>query len=155
VKVEIAGAVAFAGLGLLVGALLRPQPDDFRPQIPEMPAGFTGTTEGSSGGADPTGGWGGRGLNGALPDYVVGTDSLQPPPVADPPPAWEPEGLAEPLPPPAEAEAEAPATAVPPPETPATPSENATAPASGLSPGVQPEAAAPSPSPAERPKEGE
>jgi hypothetical protein len=41
VKVEIAGAVAFAGLGLLVGALLRPQPDDFRPQIPEMPAGFT------------------------------------------------------------------------------------------------------------------
>jgi hypothetical protein len=153
VKVEIAGAVAFAGLGLLVGALLRPQPDDFRPQIPEMPAGFTGTTEGSSGGADPTGGWGGRGLNGALPDYVVGTDSLQPPPIADPPPAWEPEDLAEPLPPPAEAEV--PATAVPLPETPATPSENATAPASGLSPGVQPEAAAPSPSPAERPKEGE
>ena len=152
-KVEIAGAVAFAGLGLLVGALLRPQPDDFRPQIPEMPAGFTGTTEGSSGGADPTGGWGGRGLNGALPDYVVGTDSLQPPPIADPPPAWEPEDLAEPLPPPAEAEV--PATAVPLPETPATPSENATAPASGLSPGVQPEAAAPSPSPAERPKEGE
>lgn len=152
-KVEIAGAVAFAGLGLLVGALLRPQPDDFRPQIPEMPAGFTGTTEGSSGGADPTGGWGGRGLNGALPDYVVGTDSLQPPPVADPPPAWESEGLAEPLPPPAEAEAEAPA--VPLPETPATPSEDATAPATGLSPGVQPEAAAPSPSPAERPKEGE
>lgn len=152
-KVEIAGAVAFAGLGLLVGALLRPQPDDFRPQIPEMPAGFTGTTEGSSGGADPTGGWGGRGLNGALPDYVVGTDSLQPPPVADPPPAWEPEGLSEPLPPPAEAEA--PATAVPLPETPATPSEDATVPAAGLSPGVQPEAAAPSPSPAERPKEGE
>ena len=152
-KVEIAGAVAFAGLGLLVGALLRPQPDDFRPQIPEMPAGFTGTTEGSSGGADPTGGWGGRGLNGALPDYVVGTDSLQPPPVADPPPAWEPEGLSEPLPPPAEAEA--PATAGPPPETPATPSEDATVPAAGLSPGVQPEAAAPSPSPAERPKEGE
>jgi hypothetical protein len=153
VKVEIAGAVAFAGLGLLVGALLRPQPDDFRPQIPEMPAGFTGTTEGSSGGADPTGGWGGRGLNGALPDYVVGTDSLQPPPVADPPPAWEPEGLAEPLPPPAEAEV--PATAGPPPEAPATPSEDALAPAAGLSPATPPEAAAPSPSPAERPKEGE
>jgi hypothetical protein len=153
VKVEIAGAVAFAGLGLLVGALLRPQPDDFRPQIPEMPAGFTGTTEGSSGGADPTGGWGGRGLNGALPDYVVGTDSLQPPPVADPPPAWESEGLAEPFPPPAEAEA--PATAVPLPEAPAIPSEDPTAPAAGLSPGVQPEAATPSPSPAERPKEGE
>jgi hypothetical protein len=153
VKVEIAGAVAFAGLGLLVGALLRPQPDDFRPQIPEMPAGFTGTTEGSSGGADPTGGWGGRGLNGALPDYVVGTDSLQPPPVADPPPAWEPEGLAEPLPPPAEAEA--PATAGPLPEAPATSSEDATAPAPGLSPATPPEAAAPSPSPAERPKEGE
>ncbi|WP_397396552.1 hypothetical protein [Phenylobacterium sp.] len=152
-KVEIAGAVAFAGLGLLVGALLRPQPDDFRPQIPEMPAGFTGTTEGSSGGADPTGGWGGRGLNGALPDYVVGTDSLQPPPVADPPPAWEPEGLAEPLPPPAEAEV--PATAGPPPEAPATPSEDALAPAAGLSPATPPEAAAPSPSPAERPKEGE
>jgi hypothetical protein len=153
VKVEIAGAVAFAGLGLLVGALLRPQPDDFRPQVPEMPAGFTGTTEGSSGGADPTGGWGGRGLNGALPDYVVGTDSLQPPPVADPPPAWEPEGLAEPLPPPAEAEV--PATAGPPPEAPATPSEDALAPAAGLSPATPPEAAAPSPSPAERPKEGE
>ena len=152
-KVEIAGAVAFAGLGLLVGALLRPQPDDFRPQVPEMPAGFTGTTEGSSGGADPTGGWGGRGLNGALPDYVVGTDSLQPPPVADPPPAWEPEGLAEPLPPPAEAEV--PATAGPPPEAPATPSEDALAPAAGLSPATPPEAAAPSPSPAERPKEGE
>jgi hypothetical protein len=153
VKVEIAGAVAFAGLGLLVGALLRPQPDDFRPQIPELPAGFTGTTEGSSGGADPTGGWGGRGLNGALPDYVVGTDSLQPPPVADPPPAWEPESLAEPLPPPAEAEA--PATAGPLPETPAIPSEDALAPAPGLSPATPPEAAAPSPSPAERPKEGE
>ena len=152
-KVEIAGAVAFAGLGLLVGALLRPQPDDFRPQIPEMPAGFTGTTEGSSGGADPTGGWGGRGLNGALPDYVVGTDSLQPPPVADPPPAWEPEGLAEPLPPPAEAEV--PATAGPPPEAPATPSEDALAPAAGLPSATPPEAAAPSPSPAERPKEGE
>jgi hypothetical protein len=153
VKVEIAGAVAFAGLGLLVGALLRPQPDDFRPQIPELPAGFTGTTEGSSGGADPTGGWGGRGLNGAIPDYVVGTDSLQPPPVADPPPAWESEGLAEPLPPPAEAEA--PATAGPLPETPAIPSEDALAPAPGLSPATPPEAAAPSPSPAERPKEGE
>ncbi len=152
-KVEIAGAVAFAGLGLLVGALLRPQPDDFRPQIPEMPAGFTGTTEGSSGGADPTGGWGGRGLNGTLPDYVVGTDSLQPSPVADPPPAWEPEGLAEPLPPPAEAEV--PATAGPLPETPAIPSEDPTAPAPGLSPATPPEAAAPSPSPAERPKEGE
>jgi hypothetical protein len=149
-KVEIAGAVAFAGLGLLVGALLRPQPDDFRPQVPELPAGFTGTTEGSSGGADPTGGWGGRGLNGALPDYVVGTDSLQPPPIADPPPAWEPEGLAEPLPPPAEAE-----PAGPPPEAPATPPEAAPAPAAGLSPATPPEAAAPSPSPAERPKEGE
>lgn len=152
-KVEIAGAVAFAGLGLLVGALLRPQPDDFRPQVPETPAGFTETTEGSSGGADPTGGWGGRGLNGALPDYVVGTDSLQPPPVADPPPAWEPEGLAEPLPPPAEAEV--PAAAGPLPETPAIPSEDPTAPAPGLSPATPPEAAAPSPSPAERPKEGE
>ena len=151
-KVEIAGAVAFAGLGLLVGALLRPQPDDFRPQVPELPAGFTEKTEGSSGGADPTGGWGGRGLNGALPDYVVGTDSLQPPPIADPPPAWEPEPLAEPLPLPAEAEAPAPAG--PPPEAPATPSEAASAPATGLSPATPPEASAPSPSPAERPKEG-
>jgi hypothetical protein len=120
VKVEIAGAVAFAGLGLLVGALLRPQPDDFRPQVPETPAGFTETTEGSSGGADPTGGWGGRGLNGALPYYVVGTDSLQPPPIADPPPAWEPEPLAEPLPPPAQAEAPA--------RPPATPRAAVTAP---------------------------
>ena len=152
-KVEIAGAVAFAGLGLLVGALLRPQPDDFRPQVPELPAGFTGTTEGASGGADPTGGWGGRGLNGALPDYVVGTDSLQPPPIADPPPAWEPEDLAEPVSGPVEAEAPVPAG--PPPEAPATPSEAAPAPAAGPSPATPPGAAAPSPSPAERPKEGE
>ena len=146
-KVEIAGAVAFAGLGLLVGALLRPQPDDFRPQVPETPAGFTETTEGSSGGADPTGGWGGRGLTGALPDYVVGTDSLQPPPIAAPPPAWEPEDLAEPVS--GRPEEEMPEPVGPPLDAPTPPPEATPAPAAVLSP------AAPSPSPAERPKEGE
>lgn len=152
-KVEIAGAVIFAGLGLLAGALLRPQPADFRPQVPETPAGFTETTEGSSGGADPTGGWGGRGLTGALPDYVVGTDSLKPPPIADPPPAWEPEDLAEPVS--GGPEDEPPEPAGPPPDAPATPAEDAPAPAAGDSPAAPPGAAAPSPSPAERPKEGE
>ena len=146
-KVEIAGAVVFAGLGLLVGALLRPQPDDFRPQVPETPAGFTETTEGASGGADPTGGWGGRGLTGALPDYVVGTDSLQPPLIADPPPAWEPEGLAEPVS--GRPEEEMPEPVGPPLDAPTPPPEATPAPAAVLSP------AAPSPSPAERPKEGE
>ena len=146
-KVEIAGAVVFAGLGLLVGALLRPQPDDFRPQVPETPAGFTETTEGASGGADPTGGWGGRGLTGALPDYVVGTDSLQPPPIAAPPPAWEPEDLAEPVS--GRPEDEVPEPVGPPLDAPTPPPEAAPAPAAVLSP------AAPSPSPAERPKEGE
>ena len=146
-KVEIAGAVVFAGLGLLVGALLRPQPDDFRPQVPETPAGFTETTEGASGGADPTGGWGGRGLTGALPDYVVGTDSLQPPPIAAPPPAWEPEDLAEPVS--GRPEDEVPEPVGPPLDAPTPPPEATPAPAAVLSP------AAPSPSPAERPKEGE
>ena len=146
-KVEIAGAVVFAGLGLLVGALLRPQPDDFRPQVPETPAGFTETTEGASGGADPTGGWGGRGLTGALPDYVVGTDSLQPPPIAAPPPAWEPEDLAEPVS--GRPEEEMPEPVGPPLDAPTPPPEATPAPAAVLSP------AAPSPSPAERPKEGE
>ena len=145
-KVEIAGAVVFAGLGLLVGALLRPQPDDFRPQVPETPAGFTETTEGASGGADPTGGWGGRGLTGALPDYVVGTDSLQPPPIAAPPPAWEPEDLAEPVS--GRPEDEVPEPVGPPLDAPTPPPEAAPAPAAVLSP------TAPSPSPAERPKEG-
>jgi hypothetical protein len=146
-KVEIAGAVVFAGLGLLVGALLRPQPDDFRPQVPETPAGFTETTEGASGGADPTGGWGGRGLTGALPDYVVGTDSLQPPPIAAPPPAWEQEDLAEPVS--GRPEDDVPEPVGPPLDAPTPPPEAAPAPAEGVSP------AAPSPSPAERPKEGE
>ena len=152
-KVEIAGAVVFAGLGLLVGALLRPQPDDFRPQVPETPAGFTETTEGASGGADPTGGWGGRGLTGALPDYVVGTDSLQPPPIAAPPPAWEPEDLAEPVS--GRPEDEVPEPVGPPLDAPTPPPEAAPAPAAVLSPAAPPGAAAPSPSPAERPKEGE
>ena len=152
-KVEIAGAVVFAGLGLLVGALLRPQPDDFRPQVPETPAGFTETTEGSSGGADPTGGWGGRGLTGALPDYVVGTDSLQPPPIAAPPPAWEQEDLPEPVSGRPEDEALVPVG--PPLDAPTPPPEDVPAPAAGASPAAPPGAAAPSPSSAERPKEGE
>jgi hypothetical protein len=133
-KVELAGAAAFACLGLIAGALLRPQPGDFR-KDPVEPAGFTGPPAGMVGGADPTGGWsaGGWSGNGPVPDYVVGTDSRQPPPGYIPPvPAWEEEeakaGLPAPDPDP-----------VPEPEA----APDAEAPA------------APSPSGADRPKEGE
>ena len=110
-KVELAGAVAFAGLGLIAGALLRPQPADFRPDPAFETPGFTAPPPGPAGGADPTGGWNGGGWTGIgpVPDYVVGTDSRQPPPgYVPPPPAWE------------EPEAGTPAPApVPPPERPA------------------------------------
>lgn len=131
-KVELAGAAAFACLGLIAGALLRPQPGDFR-KDPVEPAGFTGPPAGMVGGADPTGGWsaGGWSGNGPVPDYVVGTDSRQPPPGYIPPvPAWEEE----------EAEAGLPA---PDPDPAPKPAPDAEAPA------------APSPSGADRPKEGE
>lgn len=131
-KVELAGAAAFACLGLIAGALLRPQPGDFR-KDPVEPAGFTGPPAGMVGGADPTGGWsaGGWSGNGPVPDYVVGTDSRQPPPGYIPPvPAWEEE----------EAEAGLPA---PDPDPAPEPAPDAEAPA------------APSPSGADRPKEGE
>jgi hypothetical protein len=85
------------------------------------------------GGADPTGGWsaGGWSGNGPVPDYVVGTDSRQPPPGYIPPvPAWEEE----------EAEAGLPA---PDPDPAPESAPDAEAPA------------APSPSGADRPKEGE
>lgn len=130
-KVELAGAAAFACLGLIAGALLRPQPGDFRQQSVE-PAGFTGPPAGMVGGADPAGGWsaGGWSGNGPVPDYVVGTDSRQPPPGYIPPvPAWE-----------EEPEAGLPA---PGPEPAPEPAPDADAPA------------APSPSGADRPKEGE
>lgn len=133
-KVELAGAAAFACLGLIAGALLRPQPGDFR-KDPVEPAGFTGPPAGMVGGADPTGGWsaGGWSGNGPVPDYVVGTDSRQPPPGYIPPvPAWEEE----------EAEAGLPAPdRDPAPEPEAAPDAEAPA--------------APSPSGADRPKEGE
>lgn len=133
-KVELAGAAAFACLGLIAGALLRPQPGDFR-KDPVEPAGFTGPPAGMVGGADPTGGWsaGGWSGNGPVPDYVVGTDSRQPPPGYIPPvPAWEEE----------EAEAGLPAPDPDPaPEPEAAPDAEAPA--------------APSPSGADRPKEGE
>ena len=96
-KVELAGAVAFACLGLIAGALLRPQPADFRPDPAVEPPGFNGPPGGPFGGADPTGGWNGGGWTGIgpVPDHVVGTDSLQPPPGSvPPPPAWEDEEAA-------------------------------------------------------------
>jgi len=153
-KVEIAGAAAFAALGLLVGALLRPQPDDFRPQVPEEATGFTGPPDGMAlGGADPTGGWGARGPTGALPDYVVGTDSLRPPPgLAAPPPAWETEAEA-PGPVSEPAKADPPSSAEPAPVAPADRPPTPPAPVQDGSP-ARPPAAAPSPSPPERPKEG-
>ena len=130
-KVELAGAAAFACLGLMAGALLRPQSGDFR-QEPVEPAGFTGPPAGMTGGADPTGGWGAGGWTGAgpVPDYVVGTDSRQPPPGYVPPPAaWETQ---EPEPAP---DAAPPEPSAPPVDPPADP--------------------APSPSGPDRPKEGE
>lgn len=137
-KVELAGAAAFACLGLIAGALLRPQPGDFR-QEPVMPPGFQGPPSGPVGGADPTGGWsaGGWSGGGPVPDYVVGTDSHQPPPGYIPPvPAWE-----------QEEEAELPAA---PPEP-----EPAAEPPAAAKPEQPPAQAAPSPSGADRPKEGE
>ena len=137
-KVELAGAAAFACLGLIAGALLRPQPADFRPDPAFETPGFTGPPVEGFGGADPSGGWGGGwGGFGPVPDYVVGTDSRQPPPVdVPPPPPWE-----DPAPEP-EATTERPPEAVERPE------------ASG--PGPEPASTpAPSPSLPERPKEGE
>jgi len=136
-KVELAGAAAFACLGLSAGALLRPQPADFRPDPAVEPPGFNGPPGGPFGGADPTGGWNGGGWTGIgpVPDYVVGTDSLQPPPGSvPPPPAWE------------EPEAAAPA-----PQLEAAPSP----PDAQAPPAKPPEAPAPSPSEPDRPKEGE
>lgn len=133
-KVELAGAVAFACLGLIAGALLRPQPADFRPDPAFETPGFTGPPDGPFGGADPTGGWNGGGWTGIgpVPDYVVGTDSLQPPPgYVPPPPAWEePQPAAEAAPPPGP-------------------------PAEAIAPAPPASAPGPSPSPPERPKEGE
>ena len=102
-KVELAGAVAFACLGLIAGALLRPQPADFRPDPAFETPGFAGPPDGPFGGADPTGGWNGGGWTGIgpVPDYVVGTDSRQPPPgYVPPPPAWEEPEAETPGPPP-------------------------------------------------------
>lgn len=139
-KVELAGAVAFACLGLIAGALLRPQPADFRPDPAFETPGFSGPPDGPFGGADPTGGWNGGGWTGIgpVPDYVVGTDSRQPPPgYVPPPPAWE------------EPEAAAPAPA-PPPERPPE-----IAPGSATPPFAPPAAGdAPSPSGTGSPKEG-
>ena len=141
-KVELAGAVAFACLGLIAGALLRPQPADFRPDPAFQSPGFNGPPDGPFGGADPTGGWNGGGWTGIgpVPDYVVGTDSLQPPPGSvPPPPAWEEEEAAAPAPP------EDP----PPGPGPETAPSAVTPPAAPLSTGD-----APSPSGAGSPKEG-
>jgi hypothetical protein len=138
-KVELAGAVAFACLGLITGALLRPQPADFRPDPAFEPPGFNGLPGGPFGGADPTGGWNGGGWTGIgpVPDYVVGTDSLQPPPSSiPPPPAWE--------------EEEEPEAAAPAPQPEAAPSP----PDAQTPPAVPPEIPTPSPSAAERPMEG-
>jgi hypothetical protein len=141
-KVELAGALAFACLGLIAGALLRPQPSDFRPDPAFQPPGFNSPSEGPFGGADPTGGWNGGGWTGIgpVPDYVVGTDSLQPPPgYVPPPPAWEEPEAAIPAPQedrPQGPEPEAAPLTVTPPSTP---------PATGDSP---------SPSVSESPKEG-
>ena len=139
-KVELAGAVAFACLGLIAGALLRPQPADFRPDPAFEPPGFNGPPGGPFGGADPTGGWNGGGWTGIgpVPDHVVGTDSLQPPPGSiPPPPAWE--------------EEEEPEAAAPAPQPDAAPSP----PDAQTPPAKPPEAPAPSPSAPDRPKEGE
>jgi hypothetical protein len=138
-KVELAGAAAFACLGLIAGALLRPQPADFRPDPAVEPPGFNGPPGGPFGGADPTGGWNGGGWTGIgpVPDHVVGTDSLQPPPGSiPPPPAWE--------------EEEEPEAAAPAPQPDAAPSP----PDAQTPPAVPPEIPAPSPSPPERPMEG-
>ncbi|MCA6226630.1 MAG: hypothetical protein IM653_08895 [Phenylobacterium sp.] len=133
-KIELAGAAAFACLGLIAGALLRPQPADFRPDPAFETPGFTGPPDGPFGGADPTGGWSGGGWTGIgpVPDYVVGTDSLQPPSgYVPPPPAWEePQPAAEAAPPPGP-------------------------PAEAIAPAPPASAPGPSPSPPERPKEGE
>ncbi|MFO0541056.1 MAG: hypothetical protein ACK5X4_02055 [Phenylobacterium sp.] len=141
-KVELAGAVAFACLGLIAGALLRPQPADFRPDPAFQSPGFNGPPDGPFGGADPTGGWNGGGWTGIgpVPDYVVGTDSLQPPPGSvPPPPAWE------------EEEAAAPA----PPEDPPPGPGPETAPSAVTPPAAPPSTGdAPSPSGAGSPKEG-
>jgi len=141
-KVELAGAVAFACLGLIAGALLRPQPADFRPDPAFQSPGFNGPRDGPFGGADPTGGWNGGGWTGIgpVPDYVVGTDSLQPPPGSvPPPPAWE------------EEEAAAPA----PPEDPPPGPGPETAPSAVTPPAAPPSTGdAPSPSGAGSPKEG-
>jgi hypothetical protein len=149
-KVELAGAAAFACLGLIAGALLRPQPADFRPDPAFATPGFTGPPAEGFGGADPSAGWGGRwGGFGSVPDHVVGTDSRQPPPLdVPPPPPWE-----EPAPEP-EAAIERPPETVDMPETPPPAAAPAPGPAPGpaLGPGPAP---APSPSGADRPKEGE
>ena len=146
-KVEIAGAAAFAALGLLAGALLRPQSADFRQETDLAAPGFTappeGFAQGPSGGADPTGGWGARAAGGRLPDWVVGTDSLNPPPLAPagpaPTPAWEEEDAAR-------ADSARPSGEVDRPAREAAPPAEA-------APAV-PAADPPSPSPPERPKEG-
>lgn len=156
-KVEIAGAAAFAALGLLAGALLRPQSADFRQETDLAAPGFTappeGFAQGPSGGADPTGGWGARAAGGRLPDWVVGTDSLNPPPLAPagpaPTPAWEEDA--------ARADSARPSGEVDRPAREAAPSAEA-APAAPAAPAVRPTpptaADPPSPSPPERPKEG-
>jgi preprotein translocase subunit SecD len=145
-RVELAGAVAFAGLGLVAGALLRPQPGDFRPDPAFEASGFTAPPSGPVGGADPTGGWNGGGWTGVgpVPDYVVGTDSRQPPPGYVPPtPAWE---EPEPANPPQPADvAPSPSPAPAPAPTPGPVSPPAPPPSAGDDP---------SPSASESPKEG-
>jgi hypothetical protein len=144
-KVELAGAAAFACLGLIAGALLRPQPGDFRRDLVE-PAGFMGPPAGPLGGADPTGGWGAGGWSGSgpVPDYVVGTDSRQPPPGYVPPlAAWEEEEAKAEAPPPAP-EPQAVLSLPDPVSAPAPPPE-----------APSPSPSAPSPSGPDRPKEGE
>lgn len=146
-KVELAGAAAFACLGLIAGALLRPQPGDFRRDLVE-PAGFMGPPGGPLGGADPTGGWGAGGWSGSgpVPDYVVGTDSRQPPPGYIPPPAaWEEE---EPM-------AADPAPEASPAPAPPEPSAPVASPPAKPPEAPAPSPSAPSPSGPDRPKEGE
>ena len=157
-KVEIAGAAAFAALGLLAGALLRPQAGDFRQEADLAAAGFTappeGLAQGPSGGADPTGGWGARAANGRLPDWVVGTDSLNPPVLApsgpSPPPAWEEETAGSDAVRPAD---ESDLRKTQPAPTAETAPAAAPAPDARPAPQTAPDPA--SPSPPERPKEGE
>lgn len=147
-KVELAGAAAFACLGLIAGALLRPQPGDFRRDLVE-PAGFMGPPGGPVGGADPTGGWGAGGWSGSgpVPDYVVGTDSRQPPPGYVPPlAAWEEE---EP------AAAADPAPEASPAPAPPEPSAPVASPPAKPPEAPSPSPSAPSPSGPDRPKEGE